>query len=109
MSGGVLEKAIKTSLVVWRYLRDNPFVRSKRGLPPSIVKLIDGEVFWCPLCTLFVDDGCAGCPLAESFWPRVCESYNAWSEARYDDERALCAGGIVSRLEKALVERCCCE
>ena len=55
--------AKKLSLEVWGYLKDHPEIKSKCALPPEIWDKIKSLVFNCPLCVLYSDKKCKGCPL----------------------------------------------
>lgn len=53
-------------------------------------ELEDNGIDNCPLCGLFYDGWCEGCPVSERTGLTVCEGspYMQWADATYDDDIA---------------------
>jgi hypothetical protein len=56
-------KAKEICLEIWGYLKDNPDVKDKEYLPQELWDLISGLLGKCPLCELYRQNNCQGCPL----------------------------------------------
>jgi hypothetical protein len=57
------KKAKKLSLELWTYLAKHPECREKRRIPKKLYSKIAELLFRCPLCEMFVNYDCEGCPL----------------------------------------------
>lgn len=98
--------AKKESLKLWRYLAAHGELPSKEFLPVSMFKKIVHYKCRCPLCALYMSNGCVECPLvmfgaAGELRRCVCyrHPYDKWAHADTDDERATAAGEVVKLLE----------
>jgi hypothetical protein len=89
------QEAKKLSLEVWRYLRDHPNIKNKRGLPQELFAKIKDLESQCPLCAVFWC--CEDCPLERC--TQHYGVYNLWYEAGSDAERRMAATRIVRRIE----------
>jgi hypothetical protein len=85
-------------LEVWRYLAEHPEIESRIDLPPVIFNKIERLINWCPLCDIFVEGDCEGCPLNVGI---SCAdgSFANYTYAMSASGRAAAAKEIVSLIE----------
>jgi hypothetical protein len=57
------KEARELSLELWTYLAKHPACRCKGYVPRKLYSKIWLLPAQCPLCEIFNDDGCEGCPL----------------------------------------------
>jgi hypothetical protein len=57
------QEAKDTTVKVWEHLAEHPEIEYKTDLPDELWNKISGMVSTCPLCELFANDDCEGCPL----------------------------------------------
>jgi hypothetical protein len=100
------KEAKELSLEAWRYLRDNPEIDTKSGLPSEIFNKITGFWFSCPLCELFhnalvslVENCCTGCPLSIRSCVSLESPYARWARSIMNETRREAAAEIVSIIE----------
>jgi hypothetical protein len=95
-------QAKKETLLVWRYLAENPKIRVKGALPLEIYTIIKDYFARCPLCEYKVTTyrfgiDCSGCPL-ENVNACDCYLYSQWAHAKTNKERAEAAQVIVDKV-----------
>ena len=87
------QKAKDLTIEVWQYLADHPEIACKRDLPWEILEAVIRCVSQCPLCEMFRDEDCVGCPLGN------CEdagsNYWNWYNAETDEDRKKYAQAIL--------------
>jgi hypothetical protein len=59
-------EAKKTSLEIWKYLKNHPYIKKKSHLPPKLYNKIYCMFCECPLCELYYKNNCDDCPLKEA-------------------------------------------
>jgi hypothetical protein len=92
-------EAKSLSIEVWRYLEEHPEIKDKGALPIHIKRKIWALKARCPLCELFIDSDCDGCPLYRG---KSCANgrYNDWLAASSVEDRAAAAHEIVCMTEE---------
>jgi hypothetical protein len=93
------KEAKELTLIKWRFRRDNPLKELPRDILVKLVALPQA----CPLCSLFGDNDCYGCPLVLNRTRCGAGVFKQWSEAfeRDDwDAASYFAGKIVEAVEK---------
>ena len=98
-----LVKALDTSIEVWTYLFKHPELSEKYYLPQELFSKIFKEICYYPLCTLFIDDECSGCPLHFNIPKKaICNTnYIKWADSSSEKDRKKGAEGILKILKKA--------
>lgn len=91
--------AKKKSLLVWDYLRKHPEIRSKSELPINLLKLLENEIVYCPLCTLFISlrTNCPNCPLINC--SKNSSPYIKWKIATDDFSTKKAATTIYNKIK----------
>jgi hypothetical protein len=92
-------EARELTLRNWRYRRGYP----AKDLPGDIVLKLIGLPSGCPLCSLFGESDCRGCPLVIDLMRCGAGVFKNWSEAyeRKDwDAASYFAGEIVKAVER---------
>jgi hypothetical protein len=93
------KEAKDLTLLKWRFRRDHPGKR----LPEDIMVKIIVLPAACPLCELFGEADCYGCPLVINNLRCGAGVFRLWSEAERRGDRDAAshfAGEIVNRVEK---------
>lgn len=52
------------AILLWTFLAEHPNIRDKEHLPKAIEAHVERYRFKCPLCQLFINKDCHGCPLS---------------------------------------------
>lgn len=52
------------AILLWTFLAEHPDIRDKENLPKAIEARVERYKFKCPLCQLFINRNCHGCPLS---------------------------------------------
>ena len=94
------EYAKELTIEVWEYFAKHPEIECKADLPKAIYNKIYCLFARCPLCEMFVRDGCAGCPIRIKNEEGECSLYLAWFDAESIKDRKHAAEKIV-RLVKS--------
>jgi len=85
------------TIEVWTYLAEHPEIRRKYELPKILYEKIKDLELKCPLCELFFEYACTGCPLATT--GDCCMDggvYHCWYNAETPEDRSTAAWGIVN-------------
>jgi hypothetical protein len=93
------KEAKELTLIKWRFRRDYP----TRDLPGNIMERIFTFPSYCPLCSLFGEADCSGCPLLINRLRCGAGVFKNWCEAfeRKDwDAASYFADKIVKTVEK---------
>ncbi len=94
------KEAKKITLEVWRYLWNHPELGHKAAMPKRLYKKIEDLEGDCPLCELFDNASCSGCPLRDlADEGGDCEDYWDWAMAYNKSQRREAAGRIVNLVE----------
>jgi hypothetical protein len=82
------KEAKELSLELWTYLAEHPEFFSKAQVPPDLFSRIKNLKSGCPLCALFYDSNCEGCPLYTEGEACVKEGsvYSTWEGSLHDDK-----------------------
>jgi hypothetical protein len=81
------KEAKKLTLELWRYLAEHPEIMFKKSVPYYLYHKIAILKEMCPLCELFSNKGCSGCPLnmAGEECPDIYSAYTRWRCAKIED------------------------
>jgi len=86
------------TIEVWTYIAEHPEITKKSELPEELYSKIKDLFGHCPLCELFLEPGCTGCPLGAA--GHCCAShdsyYDRWAWAKTKKKRSAAAWGIVN-------------
>jgi hypothetical protein len=92
-------EAKEIGMEVWGYYAAHPECRSKRAcLPQGLWDKINKLVLCCPLCEIFGESNCKGCPLYEAgeYCVEDASLYAKWASDRNDTAvRQKAAEGIL--------------
>jgi hypothetical protein len=91
------KEAKAVSLEVWQYLAEHPEKCSKYSIPKELLDKVRNFQFACPLCDLFYQNDCDGCPL------HSCNGgsyFGVWSEFHNPKaKRQVAAQKIVAAIQ----------
>ena len=87
--------AKEISIIIWSYLCDHPEIGNKTALPKHLYAKIEHMANKCPLCELYIEGGCFGCPLDNV---NGCKSYLEWERSFDPLSRKEYASAILSAI-----------
>jgi len=92
------KEAKELTIEIWTYFAEHPEITKKSELPEELYSKIKNLEAGCPLCELFIESGCTGCPLSAA--RNRCASINSfycrWVDTETQEERSAAAWGIVN-------------
>jgi len=89
-------EAMYLTLLVWSYFAKHPEINSKVYLPKKIFDRIKFFRASCPLCSIFREKDCEGCPLF--YCGNSSSDFNKWVFAETFNSREFHAKNIVKKV-----------